>query len=278
MKAVERVEDTARWVAMARAFESERKDALFKDPLARRLAGPSGESLVLNLSGRAGTWPLVARTVVVDELISAAIADGADAVLDLAAGLDTRPYRLAMPESFTWIEVDLADIIDTKHVELRNEPAKCHLERIALDLSDREARRALFEDVRRRFQRVVVLTEGLLYYLPESAVVELTMDLLAMKPHRWIADFHNPAVVTYLAKRNGNSLRGTAKMQFATDDGPRIFEDLGWRALETISLLKKARQLKRLPFPMSLFARLPEKPYGTPGRPWTGVCVLEPRQ
>src|SRR5579859_5238595 len=55
---VDRVQDTARWVAMARAQESERKDALFKDPFARKLAGPVGAELVRQLSGRAGgTWP-----------------------------------------------------------------------------------------------------------------------------------------------------------------------------------------------------------------------------
>jgi hypothetical protein len=41
--------------------------------------------------------------------------------------------------------------------------------------------------------------------------------------------------------------------------------------------LKTAGKLKRLPFLMSLLARLPEKPHGTPGRPWSGVCVWEPR-
>ena len=49
---VDRVQDTASWVAMARALESERSDALFHDSLARRLAGPQGEVMVRNLSKR----------------------------------------------------------------------------------------------------------------------------------------------------------------------------------------------------------------------------------
>ena len=91
-----------------------------------------------------------------------------------------------------------------------------------------------------------------------------------------LLDLHNGAVAQYIAKRTGNALKGTATMQFATDLGPTIFEPLGWRPLSTTSVFKTAGRLKRLPFPMWLFAKLPEKPYGVPSRPWTGVCVLEP--
>lgn len=41
------VSDTARWVAMDRALESERPDALFRDPYARRLAGTEGAALAI---------------------------------------------------------------------------------------------------------------------------------------------------------------------------------------------------------------------------------------
>lgn len=36
------VSDTARWVAVYRAWESARPDALFHDPFAQRLAGDRG--------------------------------------------------------------------------------------------------------------------------------------------------------------------------------------------------------------------------------------------
>jgi hypothetical protein len=67
-------------------------------------------------------------------------------------------------------------------------------------------------------------------------------------------------------------------MQFGPDEGPRVFEPLDWTIVSAASLFKSAGRLKRLPFPMSLFARLPEKPHGTPRRPWTAVCVWEPRR
>ena len=41
---IENISDTARWVALYRAIESERPDAHFRDPYARRLLGEGGEA------------------------------------------------------------------------------------------------------------------------------------------------------------------------------------------------------------------------------------------
>src|SRR5437867_343111 len=80
-------------------MESERPDALFRDPHARRLAGERGERIVASMRrGRAWAWPMIVRTAVLDELMLRTVErDGVDTVLNLAAGLDTRPYRLALP-------------------------------------------------------------------------------------------------------------------------------------------------------------------------------------
>lgn len=274
---IDRVQDTAIWVAMARALESERKDALFSDPLARQLAGPGGERIVRELSLRAGgTWPIVARTYLIDAHVSEAVQGGLDAVINLAAGLDCRPHRLRLPSHLTWIEVDHADVIDQKNEALRGVTPNCQVERIAMDLSVASDRRELFQGLRARFARTLVITEGLLYYLEPGTALALAKDLLTLQPKLWITDLHNAAVATYIAKRTRRALQGTATMQFATDQGPLIFEPLGWKPLTTTSVLKTAARLKRLPFPLSLFGWLPEKPYGVPSRPWTGVSVLEP--
>ncbi len=91
------VSDTARWVAAYRARESARPDALFRDPLAARLAGDRGQRIARALA-RPGDdgWPLVTRTQLIDQLVTTAVAGGCDCVLDLAAGFDTRPYRYSL--------------------------------------------------------------------------------------------------------------------------------------------------------------------------------------
>lgn len=81
---------------------------MFRDPLAERLGGEQGRAIVAKtpLTSRTGWW-LVARTKIIDDTIAQAVADGCDRVLNLAAGLDTRPYRLDLPSNFRWIEADL---------------------------------------------------------------------------------------------------------------------------------------------------------------------------
>ena len=87
--------DTALWVALYRALESERPDAIFHDPYARRLAGDRAERIMETLpKAKTWGWPMVVRTAVMDELILKAVAQGSGTVLNLAAGLDARPYRL----------------------------------------------------------------------------------------------------------------------------------------------------------------------------------------
>ena len=275
---VDRVEDTARWVAAARARESERSDAIFQDPSARKLAGPEGMALGDRLIGQlGGTWPIVARTQLIDRLVLDAVRDRADAVVNLAAGLDSRPYRMALPEALSWIEVDHPHVLEEKARLLAEDRPVCRLERIGADLANDSERRALFAKLGERFGRVLVITEGLLCYLPEAAALGLGKDLRAIPSvFRWVADLNNSAVHRHIAWRTRGALQGTAKMQFGPDSGPRVFEPLGWKVVSAASLFKTAGKLKRLPFPMSLFALLPEKPYGSPRRPWSGVCVFEP--
>src|ERR1700676_5448361 len=89
---IRNVSDTARWAAVYRARESERPDALFRDPFARRLAGARGEQIAegLPFSNRA-TWSWVTRTYLFDQYITEQLKQDVDMVVNLAAGLDARP-------------------------------------------------------------------------------------------------------------------------------------------------------------------------------------------
>jgi methyltransferase (TIGR00027 family) len=105
---IRHVSDTALWVAIYRAQESEQADAQFHDPYARRMAGKRGEEIVRSLPhGQSMAWSMIVRTAVMDEVILRCIARGARTVLNLGAGLDTRPFRLALPRALRWIDVDL---------------------------------------------------------------------------------------------------------------------------------------------------------------------------
>ena len=60
-------------------------------------------------------------------------------VVNLAAGLDACPYRMDLPSSLQWIEVDLPEILAHKEELLRDEKPVCQLKRVRRDLSDANA-------------------------------------------------------------------------------------------------------------------------------------------
>jgi methyltransferase (TIGR00027 family) len=127
------ISDTALWAAVFRARETERDDALFRDPYAKRLAGVRGEQITDTLK-HAGenSWAWVMRTYLFDQIISAPVKDSVDLVVNLAAGLDARPYRMALPPELRWVEVDLPHLIAYKQEILEGEKPRCALERVSV--------------------------------------------------------------------------------------------------------------------------------------------------
>src|SRR5215467_515168 len=126
--AIRNISDTALWVAIYRARENDRSDAVVHDPLARRLAGERGEQIARSMPfSEKHSWSYVARTWRVDRMIEARVRDGADMVINLAAGLDARPYCMDLPASLKWVEVDLPPMINYKSEILRTEKPRCSL-------------------------------------------------------------------------------------------------------------------------------------------------------
>jgi methyltransferase (TIGR00027 family) len=125
---IHHISDTARWAAVYRARETERPDAVFRDPYARRLAGERGEQIAKSQPfHEQNSWSWVARTYAFDDFIIRQVQQGVDLVLNLAAGLDARPYRMALPSSLNWVEVDHAEILDYKEEILGSEKPACAL-------------------------------------------------------------------------------------------------------------------------------------------------------
>lgn len=243
------VSDTARWVAFYRAMETERPDAIFRDPYARRLAGERGKAIVDGMrQGRSMAWPMIVRTAVLDELITRCLTnDGVDCVLNLAAGLDARPWRMPLPPTLKWIDVDHPVMIDLKTTELAAEQPQCQYEAVRLDLADGVARRALFSRVASASKRVLVISEGLLIYLPTEAVTELARDLHAQpKFGLWLTDLASPALLKMMAKNWGRVVAaGGAPFRFGPADAPSFFRALGWNEEEFRASFQEGIRLKR---------------------------------
>jgi methyltransferase (TIGR00027 family) len=276
------VSDTALWVATYRAMESERADALFQDPFARRLAGERGEAIVRAMPhGRRLAWPMVVRTVLLDELVTRLVSEQrADAVLNLAAGLDARPWRMALPASLHWYDVDLPGILEYKRSVLGSEPAKCVHESRPVDLTEPGARRALFSEIGSRHERVLVIAEGLLIYLSDAEVTALAGDLAAQRSFRWwLIDLASPRLLEFTGKQWSKMLRqGSARMRFAPAEGTAFFAPLGWREAEFRSIWQESIRLKRtmpLAWLWQLFSRFGSEKRREDARRFSGVVMLE---
>ncbi len=269
------VSDTSRWVAYFRAIESKRPDALFVDRFAERLAGERGFQIAATLpDGNKHEWAWVARTYLFDQFLARAVEDGADLVVNLAAGLDARPYRMNLPMSLLWVEVDMPEIISYKEGILKDEKPGCRLERVGLDLANLEARRQLFADLNPRAERVVVASEGLLIYFTADQVASLATDLARSEHFKnWIIDLASPGQLRLMQRTTGKQLSEVgAPFRFGPLEGADFFAPYGWVPEETTGLLKTAAELKRAP--ADLLSLLPEPKRITGNYPWTGVSSL----
>jgi methyltransferase (TIGR00027 family) len=243
------VTDTAFWVATYRANEGERPDALFSDPLAARLVEGRGRQIAARMADAAMTaWMIPVRTRMIDDLVKKAIAEGCDVVVNLGAGLDTRPYRLPLPPSLRWIEVDFADTIRFKDERLAGETPSCRLERVAADLSDATARRALLDRIDGEGGKIFVITEGVVPYLSNDDAGALADDLRT-RPHFtwWLVEYYAARFLQgarALTRRRRRQMTN-APFKFSPGDWHAFFGRHGWRAKELRYFAEEGARLKR---------------------------------
>jgi methyltransferase (TIGR00027 family) len=172
---------TAIGVARIRAAESRRPDRLFADPYAAAFVAAAPGALPDRrpddaASGLAGilSFHVVIRTRFYDDYLLAACADGMRQVVLLAAGLDTRAFRLPWPPAVRLIELDLPEVLAFKEQVLSGyaAPPRCHRVVVTADL--REAwpvalTEAGFDPAR----PTAWLVEGLLIYLSAAQAARL---------------------------------------------------------------------------------------------------------
>ncbi|GIH20113.1 SAM-dependent methyltransferase [Rugosimonospora africana] len=188
---------TALGAAGARAVESTRPDRLVEDPYAaafvralpsaipQTLRWPAdGEMLTDQEAILVGLSPFLGmRTRFFDDELTGAVDSGIRQVVAIAAGLDTRAFRLALPPDLTLFEIDRPAMLDFKEAVLREAGAQARCDRrvIAADLRDDwpDALRAAGLDAGRP---TAWFAEGLLPYLPADAEARLFAHIDELSP------------------------------------------------------------------------------------------------
>ena len=275
---VRNISDTALWAAYFRAEETKRPDALFRDPYAERLEDGKGAEIARTIpEGQSHAWAWVTRTYLFDQFIRKEVEAGADLIVNCAAGLDARPYRMEWPANLQWVELDLPEILAYKEARLATETPRCALQRIPLDLSNASERRRVFESIARLGERAVILTEGLLIYLTPEDAASFARDLADVPPfQRWIFDIHSPRLLRMMQKNVGKALdKAGVPFRFGPPEGPGFFGPHGWDTIQAQSTLRVAARFGRPPFVLRMLAKLPETTATPWKRPWHGVCVMQ---
>lgn len=271
-------------VASWRASESERGDALFRDPFAAQLAGARGPAIADQLSANAlGRWQVVVRTAVIDAMLREAVSGGARTIVNLGAGLDARPYRLSWPASLRWLEVDFAEVLDWKCDRLRNAQATCRVDQVKMDLTDGEARRRLFAQLAATSPATLVLTEGVIPYLTEAEVGALADDLHGLPGISWIADYFAPQNIPFHKRLRVSREMRAAPFRFEPLDWFAFFGEHGWRPADIKYLAIEGDRLGRpapLPTLLKAAARVRKllRPPTTPNavKKFAGYVLLQP--
>jgi methyltransferase (TIGR00027 family) len=231
---------SARWTAAQRAQETTRPDRLFHDGLAAALAGEEGLSALkmseaFNPSAADTAAYLAVRTRFFDDFVADMVDAGLRQVVLLAAGLDSRAFRLDLPQGVSWWELDLPEVLDAKSEILAAEQAepRCAWAPVAADLTEDWAG-ALVDAGFRPEAPSLWLVEGLLYYLEEADACRLLAETsrLAAPGSAFGADMVSASFLTSpftAPARAVLAARGWA-WRSGVDDPEGFYESYGWRA------------------------------------------------
>lgn len=248
------VSHTAWLVAAFRAQESARSDAHFQDHLAPKLLGHLEEEYLAGFSTelRKSSWLLTIRTYYIDQLILESIKKGVKTIINLGAGLDTRPYRLAMSDSINWIEADYGELIKYKNEVLANDKPRCKLVRIPVDLGLDSERMNMLSQANKQGGPILILTEGLLLYLKEDNVKQLAKDLFTMSSSAyWLMDIFNKSLINYMheeiSNKNSQNNPSPVNFDFVPEDTALFLKPFGWEIKAFISWYEGASKLDRYP-------------------------------
>ncbi|MFF3020510.1 class I SAM-dependent methyltransferase [Streptomyces sp. NPDC057939] len=253
---MEAVSRTAQWTAAARALETDREDRLFADPYARTVADTIGFELLERYAG-AGTVPFLAiRTTYLDRAIVRAVEEhGIRQVVFLAAGMDTRFYRLPWPDGVTVYELDRPALLDAKADMLAGEPDPAGRTRVTVPVDlTRDWTGPLTAAGWRADEPVLWIVEGLLFFLPEDAVRNLISTLAGHSAPGSVllgdviskSALNNPLSRPFLnsLKEDGNP------WLFGTETPEQLLAECGWAVREVRQPGEPGADFGRWPYPV----------------------------
>ncbi|MGC5052398.1 SAM-dependent methyltransferase [Micromonospora sp. DT48] len=231
------VKETSFITAVIRAMEHDRADAYLADPYAELLSTPVSRKMADAALAAGGTiGSVIVRARFGDIALREAISDGITQVVCLAAGSDTRAWRLGLPAGTRFFEIDLPGQLEAKDRLLEPVRDRLTCRRVCLgeDLRRETWPQRLLAAGYQPDRPTVWIIEGLLPYLQVEDFTRLIGTvrkmsalgsvLLVDAPH---ADFFtDPTNETFLTFMRS---RGSA-FQLGLDDLGDFLRHQGWTA------------------------------------------------
>lgn len=294
-----RASRTAEGVAAARAAEAFRpsSERLFTDPYAKHFLG-AGYRILTELSrfslvrdvflslydrrlpGALGS--ILCRTCYIDDALRDALRDGAEQVVILGAGFDSRAYRIPGIQRARVFEVDHPDTQARKRARLSRvlDPFPAHVVFAPVDFDRENLSDALDAAGYRRGAKSFFIWEGVTGYLTAEAVDATFRFVASASPpgsrivftymHRGVLDgsahFEGAAELIAFVRRAGEpftfgldpeELPGTLAAR-----GLELVEDVGSREYQARYMTGQGPKAKVSPFTRAAIARVPPPPSG----------------
>ncbi|ORA80083.1 SAM-dependent methyltransferase [Mycolicibacter kumamotonensis] len=228
------VGSTALFVATARALEARKPEPLAVDPYAELFCRAAGGDWAAVIEGNLPGHQLLtsdfgehfvnfqgARTRYFDDYFRRAVEAGVRQVVILAAGLDSRAYRLSWPDGTTIFELDQPQVLAYKSYVLSQRGIRPGAQRreVAVDLRE-DWPQALRDSGFDPEQPSAWIAEGLLIYLPAEAQAQLFTgidNLAAPGSHVAVEDG---------APLPAEAFQAAVEAEVAAGDDSRIFHRL----------------------------------------------------
>lgn len=229
------VAKTSLLVAAMRAEESklnESEGRLFLDPYAELLAGAEGLALKEKAIAAVGNQPAIAvRTAYIDEKFNNAINAGIKQFVIIAAGMDSRAYRLNFSPDTNVFELDQPEVLKYKSEKLINAQSKCQRIEIAVNLIEEWQNKLLVAGFNKN-EKTLWNVEGLLMYLNESEVITLIQRINSLASTEDIMLFDIFTRIMLDAPFMKTNLEFLANLGapwlFGTNDPEEFMHKLGW--------------------------------------------------
>jgi methyltransferase (TIGR00027 family) len=229
------LESTAGWTAAVRAAESKREDRLFDDPWAEALAGEVGATWLAQHPTETLNAIIIRTRYFDDSLQGIANQQGIKQIVLLAAGLDTRAYRIKWPAGTRLFELDQAGLLERKEAILLASGTKpgCTRQSIAADLAGAWKEELLASGYNPQ-ECSGWLLEGFLFYVPSETIRHILSEVSELAaPGSWLGfDTINEVVLTSPWTKPWVDMQAQAGAPWigTLDDPESFLAELGWEA------------------------------------------------